>query len=251
MEDIVLEEFPISHPRYISRTCLNNALVKLIPPYVEKLENLNVLDIGCGSRPYSDLVFKNKEFNRIGVDLEAGQNVDAIAPAENLPFASESFNVALCIQVLEHTLEPERVVLEIARVLKPGGYVFLSTHGTFFYHPTPGDYWRWTHTGLKLLFDRSNFFQNIEVIPLMGTFSSLAMLNCYYFNLALDRVINKVATKIKFIPQSFKKLGTLAINSTGLSLDRWFPMNFNSPGSLHLVFLLIAQRNDREFENTP
>gem|GEM_PF-1207691 len=46
--------------------------------------------------------------------------------AESLPFRNGVFDVALCLQLLEHTPYPEKVVGEIARVLRTGGYLFLS-----------------------------------------------------------------------------------------------------------------------------
>lgn len=46
--------------------------------------------------------------------------------AESLPFRDEVFDVAVCLQLLEHTPFPDKVVGEIARVLRKGGYLFLS-----------------------------------------------------------------------------------------------------------------------------
>jgi SAM-dependent methyltransferase len=46
--------------------------------------------------------------------------------AESLPLKDGFFDVAICLQVLEHTPFPERIVAEIARVLRPGGYLFLA-----------------------------------------------------------------------------------------------------------------------------
>lgn len=49
-----------------------------------------------------------------------------LGDAESLPFRDEVFDVAVCLQLLEHTPFPEKVVGEIARVLRKGGYLFLS-----------------------------------------------------------------------------------------------------------------------------
>lgn len=46
--------------------------------------------------------------------------------AEALPFRDGVFDLVLCLQMLEHVPGPEHVVREITRVLKPGGWLFLS-----------------------------------------------------------------------------------------------------------------------------
>jgi len=46
--------------------------------------------------------------------------------AETLPFRDAAFDLALCLQLIEHTPFPEKVIAEITRVLRPGGYLFLS-----------------------------------------------------------------------------------------------------------------------------
>jgi SAM-dependent methyltransferase len=51
--------------------------------------------------------------------------------------------------VLEHVASPAAYLAECRRILRPGGLLLLSTHGYWFYHPNPGDYWRWTGSGLE------------------------------------------------------------------------------------------------------
>ena len=49
------------------------------------------------------------------------------ADGMQLPFADNSFDLVLSSEVIEHILEPEHFVQEIARVLKPDGYLLLTT----------------------------------------------------------------------------------------------------------------------------
>jgi SAM-dependent methyltransferase len=46
---------------------------------------------------------------------------------------------------------------EAYRILKPGGNIILTTHGYWFYHPTPNDYWRWTSAGLRKTVEAEGF----------------------------------------------------------------------------------------------
>lgn len=74
-------------------------------------ENYVPLDIS-----YSSIVAYAKQYNRFGI----------VADACKLPFKDESVDVIFTHTFLEHPLKPEQVVLEIVRVLKPGGFVIHS-----------------------------------------------------------------------------------------------------------------------------
>jgi len=73
--------------------------------------------------------------------------------------------VVLSSQVMEHVEDPRTHLAECRRILKPDGLLFLSTHGYWKYHPHPGDYWRWTSSGLCKLLEESGFV----VIELKGS----------------------------------------------------------------------------------
>ena len=76
----------------------------------------------------------------------------------------------LSTQVLEHVPDPRAYLAEALRVLRPGGRMLLSTHGTFVYHPDPVDLWRWTCEGLRLEVERAGF----EVIRFEGIIGPVA-----------------------------------------------------------------------------
>jgi SAM-dependent methyltransferase len=73
---------------------------------------------------------------------------------QNLPFPNASFDVVLSDQVLEHIADPFRCAAEARRVLRPGG---LQIHTTCFVNPihdAPGDNYRFTPDGLRLVFSQ-------------------------------------------------------------------------------------------------
>jgi SAM-dependent methyltransferase len=74
-----------------------------------------------------------------------------------IPAPNGSFDIVLSTQVLEHVSQPAHYVAECFRVLKPGGYLVLTTHGLFEEHGCPYDYQRWTADGLHLLLQNANF----------------------------------------------------------------------------------------------
>jgi SAM-dependent methyltransferase len=133
-----------------------------------------VLDVGCGIKPYEPL-FAPFAASYVGVDVE-NPAADLIGTVEQIPVGDESQDVVLCTQVLEHALDPAKAVAELWRVTAPGGRVLASTHGVQVYHPSPHDYWRWTHEGLHRLFSQNAEWEALDVRPAGGTASCLGML---------------------------------------------------------------------------
>ena len=67
------------------------------------------------------------EFSPYAIELQKAKGISVVeADAKNLPFSEDTFDVILCLDVLEHIKEDDRVVSEIFRVLKPGGNLILS-----------------------------------------------------------------------------------------------------------------------------
>ncbi len=105
-----------------------------------------VLEVGCfeGAAEYHLLRHRVKEVQGIDVNTVAVARAAAwsrensssqapaarcefqVAPAEHMPFADNTFDKALCLDVFEHVADEPRVAAEIHRVLKPGGILVLS-----------------------------------------------------------------------------------------------------------------------------
>jgi SAM-dependent methyltransferase len=131
-----------------------------------------VLDAGAGQGRFKADFVHTRYF---GVDLAVGDsswnysNLDAISDLTNLPFQDSSFDAVLCTQVLEHVPEPQLVINEIARVLKPRGQLFLSAPQSWCQHQKPHDYFRYTSFGLDYLFSKAGLKAE-EIRPMGGYF---------------------------------------------------------------------------------
>jgi uncharacterized protein YbaR (Trm112 family) len=90
----------------------------------------------------------------VHLDIEAFPGVEVVADGAALPFQSSVFAAVICEVVLEHVADPQRVVAEIERVLRPGGRAFFLLPFLFPFHGHPSDYSRWTRTGLATLFSK-------------------------------------------------------------------------------------------------
>ena len=150
---------------------------------VEAGAGYRVLDVGCGPKPYYPF-FAERATQYVGVDVVAHEAADLVGPVESLPVGDGEFDLVLCTQVLEHCDDPAQAVRELRRVTAPSGRVLASTHGVQWYHPSPVDYWRWTHEGLRRLFTTNADWGDLEVEPSGGTAACLAMLLGDYTGLA-------------------------------------------------------------------
>jgi len=125
------------------------------------------VDMGCGSRPYERLLRATGAEYR-GVDLPANSSADLHTDAEgHVPMPASSCGLVLSSQVLEHVVDVDGYLRECARLLGRGGFLLLSTHGMWTYHPYPVDVRRWTRWGLEHEISTRGF-EVIETIACLG-----------------------------------------------------------------------------------
>jgi SAM-dependent methyltransferase len=128
---------------------LARAFRRLVTDYVPEGGGARVVDFGCGTRPYEPL-FERRKTQYIGVDIGPNPQADLVMkPGERVPLEDGAADVVVSSQVLEHVVDVEGYLAECRRLLKPGGMLLLSTHGTWLYHPYPTDVRRWTCWGLR------------------------------------------------------------------------------------------------------
>lgn len=91
------------------------------------LEGRSVLDVGCG-RGYMGEAVEACGGTYTGVDFVTSRKGFRFVSADAcaLPFPDERFDGVFCVDVFEHFVAPERVAAEFRRVLRRGGFVFLS-----------------------------------------------------------------------------------------------------------------------------
>jgi len=78
----------------------------------------------------------------------------------------DCFDLIVCTEVLEHTLNPFSAVTEMRRILKPCGIILVSTPFNFRIHGPLPDCWRFTEHGLRSLFSEENGFEILDLTPL-------------------------------------------------------------------------------------
>jgi len=88
------------------------------------------------------------------LDIAASSGATFIADLCDLPadMPEGAFDIVVCTEVLEHTLDPFAAVGGIRRLLKPGGLAAISTPFNFRIHGPLPDCWRFSEYGLRALF---------------------------------------------------------------------------------------------------
>ena len=141
-----------------------------------------LLDIGCGKMPYKNFLLENSRINEyVGLDIESAVTYDKdIKPdftwdGRSMHFEDEYFDCAFGTEVLEHCPEPEVILNEVCRILKPGGVFFFTVPFLWNLHETPNDEYRYTPFALKRHLKNSGF-SSITIKATGGWHASMAQM---------------------------------------------------------------------------
>ena len=104
-----------------------------------------LIDLGCGLKPYEALLAPHVR-RYLGLDYSPtsgfrGNRADVCGDAAALPLASACCDTVLATELLEHVTDPDRVVGEISRILRPGGVAIVTVPFMFPVHERT-DYYR-------------------------------------------------------------------------------------------------------------
>jgi SAM-dependent methyltransferase len=75
---------------------------------------------------------------------------------------SESYEVILCTGLLEHIPDPQRIIDDFYRILKPGGRIIIGASAVFSFHECPNDFYHFTPFSFKLLFKKWDRFEMLR-----------------------------------------------------------------------------------------
>jgi len=128
---------------------------------LSKIENPQVLDLGCGAgNSFEHLRKTLPNLSYFGVDIEASPEVEGRVRDDltfdtfdgiNLPYADSSMDIIYCCQVLEHVRYPEELLRDVHRVLRPGGVFVGSVSFLEPYHSF--SIFNWSPYGIVTLFE--------------------------------------------------------------------------------------------------
>lgn len=219
----------LTSPYFITR----HHLVKAIRTHAPRLGG-NILDFGCGSKPYEGLFAHAQSY--VGVDVETSghdhstSRVDHFYKDAHLPFEDQTFDSIVSFEVFEHVVDLEPMVAELFRVAKPGALALITTPFLFPEHETPYDFRRLTRYGLEHILTKSGF-EIIRIEPTTGPVLAITQ----SFNHFIFREATPVFTVAKIITHF-----TITIPATILGYIFHFLLPRGS--SLYINLVVLARK---------
>lgn len=178
---------------------------------VKKYSTGEVLDIGCGNKPYKEL-FEDQIDKYIGCDIIQSSNncVDILCEATKIPLPDNSFDTVFSTQTIEHIGDFQGMVNEAYRLCKPGGHFIVSGPMYWPLHEEPYDFFRFTKHGFAHSLEKAGFTV-VEINPNGGKWALMGQV-----------IIQTLPTWLTF-PKVLKMLH----NNTFVWLDNTFfdPIN--------------------------
>ena len=169
----------------------------LYPFMLKKLSDISfqsALDLGCGTGEMLKLILqKNEHKDLYGIDLSEEMLAVAksklpnrvrlfLGDSESLPFPDNSFDVVYCNDSFHHYPAPQNVLMEVHRVLKPGGTFLI------------GDCWQ-PSLGRVIM----NYYMRHSKegdVKIYSKSELVSMLSTYFHNVSWERVGNTACIAI-------------------------------------------------------
>jgi SAM-dependent methyltransferase len=141
------------HRNRIAERFVQQLAVDLISETKERRPRLLIVGGGAVGNGIESL-YADPNLDLLGFDIYASEQCQFIADAHQIPLLPGTVDGVLIQAVLEHVLNPQVVVDEIHRVLRPGGLVYADTPFMQQVHEGPYDFARFTESGHRYLFRR-------------------------------------------------------------------------------------------------
>lgn len=111
--------------------------------YIDSAKTQKIADIGAQDVNGSLRKFAKANFEYVGVDFVEGKGVDVvITDPYKLPFPDDTFDAVVCSSCFEHSEFFWLTFMELARVTKPDGLIYLNVPSNGAFHRYPVDCWR-------------------------------------------------------------------------------------------------------------
>lgn len=215
---------------FIIRRGLMRGVQKLAP-----LFSGHILDFGCGEKPYESL-FQVERYT--GVDIEVSghasekKKADAYFSGTSLPFPDAQFDGALSTEVFQSVPDPAAMLVELARVLKPGAPLLITYPFAWEEVEMPYDVARYTSVGLQRFLEPAGFVVE-ETVKTPSYIETLTQL----FTLWLSRTL--LPWRRKSLRLICTALIIAPINGAGILAGKLLP---NDPRYFHNVILLVRKK---------
>jgi 2-polyprenyl-3-methyl-5-hydroxy-6-metoxy-1,4-benzoquinol methylase len=196
-------------------------------------DGLKVLDAGCGTG-YGIAILEDAGAGHVvGVDVSAeavasasqanpGPRVEVrLGDVQALPFSDGEFDLVVCFEVIEHVSEHEAVLDELARVVRPGGTLCISTPNRRIY-PPGNPYHLHEYTPEEFAGALAERFSHVELYRQSAWLTSAILNDAEFAARESDASFSPRAVKLPWggpidgSDDSGEEMFTLALASTGV-----------------------------------
>lgn len=167
----------MAESKHPNRRAINWLLYEISDRFLEKYSphfRGALYDLGCGEKSHESFFLRHAD-RYIGVDWAGtlhSLKADVIADLNKpLPIENNAADSVVSLSVLEHLCEPQTMLNEAWRILKPGGAIVLQVPWQWWIHEAPYDYYRYTPYGLRYMLEKAGF-QEIVIEPQCGFFTT-------------------------------------------------------------------------------
>lgn len=206
---------------------------------------ITILDYGAHLSPFRSL-FPNSCYKR--ADIGGPGAVDYLILQNGcIEEAPQTFDMILSTQVAEHVENPQNYFQECYRLLKPGGNLFLSTHGAYEDHGFPNDYQRWTAQGIRRDLAKAGFeyltIWKLTTGPRAGLYQLERFIETTY--MSRKTFPGAMHWALRILTRRFRRLIHVAA-------DRWYAdyRMVSAAEPFHNMYLLLAVTAQRP-EDSP
>ena len=185
--------------------------------FLEKYKDFykgDMYDLGCGETPYRDY-FLQYANSYTGVDWgETLHDLKADVVAnlnEPIDIEDNKADSIVSLATLEHLSEPQTMLNEAFRILKPGGTIMLQTPWQWKIHEAPYDFFRYSPYALEYMLGKAGF-TDVKVEAQSGFFTTLFIKLTYFLSRLvrgpklLRFVISVILAPLMFILQALAPL---------------------------------------------
>lgn len=189
----------INIPLFSPVKIANGDILKALKYASKKYAKGNLIDLGCGQKPYK-AIFSKYINSYFGVDdshafychCREDNEVDLWTDCTNTGLKDSYFDTLLCTEVLEHISEPENLLNEANRLLKREGVVIMTVPFSWQIHAKPNDFYRFSPYGIKYQFEK-NGFEILEIKAMEGMYAAVQQLGILHMiNRERKNIISKL-----------------------------------------------------------
>ena len=168
---------------------------KFIQDFAKSIDKqVFILDVGAGSAPYRNLFmnhdYKTHDFQKLNPEQllhkKGYSDIDIVSDIISIPLDSNSVDVILCTEVLEHVPDPISALKEMSRLLKSGGEIVITTPLGSHIHQEPFHYYGGYTPYFYKKFLEEFGFTKIEIKPNKGFFNFYFQESMRFFKLCLS-----------------------------------------------------------------